>query len=124
VSSALPSSPTVREIASHPFAMAASRTKFLCWETPGTGAHVIVELNWDKAPKTCEALLERCFPTQRTDLTTVHGRHSGMEALFITPGEPIRNVGDENETTDFAVGDVLFCYEPKGACVLSNRQHQ
>ena len=37
-----------------------------------------------------------------------------MQALFITPGEPIRDVGDENHTTDFEVGDVLFCYEPKG----------
>ena len=44
-----------------------------------------------------------------------HARHSGAEALFLTP-EILREVGDENASLDYALGDVLFGYEPKGIC--------
>ena len=80
------------------------------FDPPG---HVVVELLWEAAPRTCAALLA-AMP-DGTEVMSCHARHSGAEALFLTP-EVIRDVGDENTTLDYEVGDFLFGYEPKGIC--------
>ena len=44
-----------------------------------------------------------------------HARHSGAEALFLTP-TIVRDVGDENCVSQPCKSDMLFCYEPRGIC--------
>ena len=81
-----------------------------------TGASARVRLLWDDAPRTVAAILSLCEPaTGKVDVMGVHARHSGAEALFLTP-RVLRDVGDENTTLPVARGDVLFCYEPAGVC--------
>ena len=75
--------------------------------------HAIVELLWDAAPRTCAALVATL--PEGTEVMSCHARHSGAEALFLTP-EIIRDVGDENANLEYELGDVLFGYEPKGIC--------
>ena len=50
------------------------------------------------------------------DVNIVHGRHSGGEALFLTPN--VIRLGDENTVPPGACkqGDVLFCFEQKFIC--------
>jgi hypothetical protein len=75
-----------------------------------------VRLLWDEAPKTIAALLELCDPVRKSfDVQAVHARHSGAEAIFITPSV-ISSVGDENLAQAPRCGDVLFGFEPKGIC--------
>jgi hypothetical protein len=73
--------------------------------------YAIVELLWEEAPRTCGALVTQ-FPCE---VMSCHARHSGGEALFITP-EVVAEVGDENASLDYAAGDVLFGFEPVGIC--------
>ena len=69
--------------------------------------------NRDVAPLTCGALVSTL--PDGVAVWSCHARHSGAEALFLTP-EIIRDVGDENTTTDYSLGDMLFGCEPKGIC--------
>lgn len=80
-----------------------------------TGASARVRLLWDEAPKTVAAILSLVAPTHSCQVEAVHARHSGAEAIFLTP-QVLRNVGDENTTLSVAKGHVLFGYEPKGIC--------
>lgn len=75
-----------------------------------------LELFWDKAPKTCRAIVD-LVPKGKGTVQIVHGRHSGGEALFLTP-EVLSDIGDENTVSDlkYETGDVLFCYEHKHIC--------
>ena len=80
------------------------------------GSSARVRLLWDEAPKTIAALLELCDPVRKSfDVQAVHARHSGAEAIFITPSV-ISSVGDENLAQAPRCGDVLFGFEPKGIC--------
>ena len=80
-----------------------------------------MRLLWDKAPNTISALLSLCDPASGSfSVQAVHARHSGAEALFLTPSV-LRNVGNENCTLPVRKGDVLFCFEPKGIC---NHAHE
>jgi hypothetical protein len=76
-------------------------------------SYAVVQLLWDAAPRTCAALVE-ALP-DGTEVMACHARHSGAEALFLTP-EVLRDVGDENASLEYDVGDVLFGYEPSGIC--------
>ena len=80
------------------------------------GDYCVVELLWAAAPRTCAALVG-LFPACDAGLRVMscHARHSGAEALFLTP-EVLRDVGDENASLEYEAGDVCFCYEPKGVC--------
>jgi hypothetical protein len=92
---------------------AGERPSHLRFQFDAPADHAIVELLWDDAPRTCAALLG-CLP-DGAEVMSCHARHSGAEALFLTP-EILRDVGDENASLDYALGDVLFGYEPKGIC--------
>jgi hypothetical protein len=48
------------------------------------------------------------------DVMACHARHSGAEALFLTPS--VVPLGDENTIMCPKKGDVLFGFEPKGIC--------
>jgi len=74
------------------------------------GAYAIVQLLWESAPQTCEAI------TKQLPINTFlqHGRCSGCEALCIT--QEVIPLGPENATTDLHVGQMLFTFEPKGCC--------
>jgi len=87
-----------------------------------------IVLYWDVAPRTCRALTDMVLlgaecsgelAQQQADgleVSIVHARHSGGEALFVTPSV-ISNVGDENNgTLEYKQGDMLFCFEPKFCC--------
>ena len=102
------------------------RPSHLLWETiAGRGsprrARAVVELNWGKAPKTCQAMVAMVLSSQEDvsgscTVSIVHGRHSGGEALFVTP-RVLDSLGDEhNDTLDYELGEVLFCFEAKGCC--------
>ena len=73
-----------------------------------------VRLLWDAAPKTCAAIVDMLDGDGRLRVRAVHGRHSGHEALFLTP--KLCTLGDENTTLDYELGDFLFGYEPAGIC--------
>ena len=73
-----------------------------------------VRLLWDAAPKTCAAIVAMLDGDGRLRVQAVHGRHSGHEALFLTP--KLCTLGDENTTLDYELGDFLFGYEPAGIC--------
>ena len=73
-----------------------------------------VRLLWDAAPKTCAAIVDMLDGDGRLRVQAVHGRHSGHEALFLTP--KLCTLGDENTTLDYELGDFLFGYEPAGIC--------
>ena len=80
------------------------------------GSTARVRLLWNEAPKTVAALLSLCDPVRKSfDVNAVHARHSGAEAIFITPSV-LRDVGDENQEPAPRCGDVLFGFEPKGIC--------
>lgn len=83
--------------------------------TFASGASATVRLLWDKAPRTVSAVLSLIRESSSVSVSAVHARHSGAEALFLTP-EILRDVGDENCTLPVSKGDVLFCFEPKGIC--------
>lgn len=72
-----------------------------------------LRLLWDDAPLTCAAVVGMLKDGQLR-VKACHARHSGGEALFITP-EIIR-LGDENTTLKVARGDFLFGFEPKHIC--------
>ena len=91
----------------------AEQPTHLRFEFPAPADHAVVELHWDAAPRTCAALIASL--PDGVAVSSCHARHSGAEALFLTP-ETIRDVGDENTTTDYILGDMLFGYEPKGIC--------
>lgn len=80
----------------------------------GKGCYAIVELLWDAAPRTCEAVYDQFLKSGGISVKAVHGRNSGGEALFLTP--TVIKLGDENTTTNVSKGDVLFGFEPKGIC--------
>mmetsp|Transcript_22069 Transcript_22069/g.50420 ORF Transcript_22069/g.50420 Transcript_22069/m.50420 type:complete len:177 (-) Transcript_22069:53-583(-) len=90
----------------------ADRCSHLRFQFAEPEDYAVVELLWDAAPRTCAALVAAL---DGAEVMSCHARHSGAEALFLTPSI-IRDVGDENASLDYAVGDVLFGYEPKGIC--------
>lgn len=84
--------------------------------TFSNGASARVRLLWAEAPRTIDAILSLCDPaTGSFDVSAMHARHSGAEALFLTP-TVLRDVGDENCTLPVQRGDVLFGFEPTGIC--------
>ena len=86
------------------------------------GSSARVRLLWDEAPKTISALLSMCDPTKKSfEVGALHARHSGAEAIFITPSV-LRDVGDENQEPAPRCGDFLFGYEPKGICAHGCRR--
>ena len=44
-----------------------------------------IRLLWDEAPLTCAAVAALCCAGEAAVVLAVHGRHSGEEALFLTP---------------------------------------
>eukprot|EP00947_MAST-08B_sp_MAST-8B-sp1_P004728 g4728.t1 len=86
---------------------------------PAFEAWCRVRLLWDDAPKTCAAVCSLLKKTGAAapasfEVMAVHGRHSGSEALCLTP--EVIPLGDENTTLAYALGDVCFGFEPKGIC--------
>ena len=80
------------------------------------GATARAELLWDKAPKTCEAIVAQ-LPIESF---AVHGKNSGAEALLLTPSviKDLPQDGSENATTDHQLLDVMFGFEPAGSCAM------
>ena len=86
-----------------------------------SGASARVRLLWEEAPRTIAALLSLCDPASgKMDVSGLHARHSGAEAIFLTPSV-LRDVGDENLQQSVQKGDVLFGFEPKYIC---NHAHE
>ena len=73
-----------------------------------------MKLLWNKAPKTCEAIVNALDKKGEMKVMGVHGRNSGSEALFLTP--KVIALGDENTILNYKTGDVCFGFEPKGIC--------
>lgn len=70
-----------------------------------------VKFLWDVAPKTCRAIADQFADKTKSEVMICHARHSGGEALFITPD--VLKVGDENTILDYKVGDFVFGFEPQ-----------
>jgi hypothetical protein len=73
-------------------------------------ASATLQLLWEHAPKTCAAVVAQVPMTTMS----LNGKNSGGEALFLTP--TYINLGDENTTLDYQLGDILFGAEPKHIC--------
>ena len=78
------------------------------------GGEATIRLLWAEAPKTCAAVVGLLDESGSLRVEAVHGRHSGAEALFLTPD--VVPLGDENAILEYEVGDFLFGYEPAGIC--------
>lgn len=92
-----------------------SHVRLTFGEPGGANPSARVKLLWDAAPKTVAAILSLCDESGRFAVSALHARHSGAEALFLTPSI-LRDVGDENATLPVQKGDVLFGYEPTHIC--------
>ena len=63
------------------------------------GDEAVVELFWNDAPRTCAAVCEQLARAEEStgkpmEVQACHGRHSGAEALFLTPD--VIPLGEEN----------------------------
>ena len=92
----------------------ARRPSTLTFHLSPSGATATAQLLWDKAPKTCAAIVAQ-LPIRTM---CWHGRNSGAEALLITPAliNDLPQDKTENATTTHAMGDVLFGFEAAGSC--------
>merc|ERR1712166_894841 len=90
----------------------AARPSAIRIEMVQSGATATATLLWDQAPKTCAAIVASL------PFSTVcwHGRNSGAEALCLTPTviSDLPQDESENATTEHAVDDLVFGYEPAG----------
>ena len=97
--------------------MSESKPAFLNFRVDaadGSVATAKAELLWNKAPKTCAAIVD-ALPIETY---CWHGRNSGSEALLVTPSliSHLPQDATENGTTEHKLGNVLFGYEPAGFC--------
>ena len=92
----------------------ALRPKVLKFNFTKTNSWANVKLLWNKAPKTCAAIVNSLNKNGEMKVKSVHGRNSGSEALFLTP--KCLPLGDENTILNYKTGDVCFGFEPKGIC--------
>ena len=77
-------------------------------------AWATLTLLWADAPRTCTAICAQLPEGRALAVLACHARHSGAEALFLTPG--LIRLGDENAVASPVTGDVLFGFEPAGIC--------
>ena len=89
------------------------KPEILVLTIPETNATAEIELLWDVAPKTCEAIVKQ-LPLESI---CVHGRNSGDEALMPLPVllKGIPQDSTENSTTEYKKGYVVFGYEAVGS---------
>ena len=82
------------------------KPKILVLTIPETNATAEIELLWNVAPKTCEAIVKQ-LPLESI---CVHGRNSGDEALMPLPVllKGIPQDSTENSTTEYKKGYVVF----------------
>jgi hypothetical protein len=92
----------------------ASRPCKLQFRIEPSGTIATATLLWDKAPRTCRAIVDSLPFTSHC----FHGRNSGAEALLLTPKVISHLPQDETEngTTEHRLGDVLFGFERAGSC--------
>eukprot|EP00943_MAST-04B_sp_MAST-4B-sp1_P004401 g4401.t1 len=90
-----------------------NKPKILILSIPETNATCEIELLWDVAPKTCEAIVKQ-LPIESV---CVHGRNSGDEALMPLPVllKGIPQDSTENSITQYKKGYVVFGYEAVGS---------
>jgi len=75
-------------------------------EVPAWGTATPIQLLWDEAPETCEAIC-RALPIEKP---AFHARRSGKELFVLT--DPFKLPPHENRRLQLHDGDVLFIHFP------------